>query len=28
MLEETASPLELVDLHVQAKAHSAVGYRA
>ena len=28
MLEETASPLELVDVHVQAKAHSEMGYRA
>jgi NitT/TauT family transport system substrate-binding protein len=28
MLEETESPLELVDVHVQAKAHSAMGYRA
>jgi NitT/TauT family transport system substrate-binding protein len=28
MLEQTASPLELVDLHVQAKAHSEMGYLA
>ncbi|MSP93936.1 MAG: ABC transporter substrate-binding protein [Alphaproteobacteria bacterium] len=28
MLEETASPLELVNLHVQNSAHSAAGYRA
>src|SRR5436309_7334572 len=28
MLEETSSPLELVDVHVQAKAHSEMGYRA
>jgi len=28
MLEETASPLELVNTHVQAKAHSAMGYHA
>jgi NitT/TauT family transport system substrate-binding protein len=28
MLEETASPLELVDMHVQSHAHSATGYRA
>jgi NitT/TauT family transport system substrate-binding protein len=28
MLEQTASPLELVDAHVQAKAHSAMGYHA
>jgi NitT/TauT family transport system substrate-binding protein len=28
MLEETASPLELVDVHVQTKAHSEMGYRA
>ena len=28
MLEETASPLELVNMHVQTSAHSAAGYRA
>lgn len=28
MLEETASPLELVNMHVQSSAHSASGYRA
>src|SRR5712691_712118 len=28
MLEETASPMELVNAHVQKEAHSAVGYRA
>jgi NitT/TauT family transport system substrate-binding protein len=28
MLEETASPLDLVDMHVQARAHSAAGYPA
>ncbi|HYK80277.1 MAG TPA: hypothetical protein VEU95_11645 [Micropepsaceae bacterium] len=28
MLGETESPLELVDVHVQAKAHSEMGYRA
>ena len=28
MLEQTASPLELVDLRVQAKAHSGVAYHA
>lgn len=28
MLEQTASPLELVNAHVQAQAHSATGYRA
>ncbi len=28
MLEETASPLELVNMHVQSTAHSAAGYRA
>ena len=28
MLAETASPLELVNVHVQAQAHSAAGYRA
>jgi NitT/TauT family transport system substrate-binding protein len=28
MLEQTSSPLELVNAHVQAKAHSAMGYHA
>ena len=28
MLQDTASPLELVNVHVQAQAHSAPGYRA
>jgi len=28
MLEQTASPHELVNAHVQAQAHSAMGYRA
>ena len=28
MLEETQSPLDLVDMQVQASAHSAVGYHA
>ena len=28
MLEETSSPLELVNMHVQTQAHSAAGYRA
>ena len=28
MLEETASPLELVNMQVQAKAHSAMGFQA
>jgi NitT/TauT family transport system substrate-binding protein len=28
MLEQTASPLELVNVHVQKEAHSAAGYRA
>ena len=28
MLEQTESPLELVDMQVQQKAHSAVGYHA
>jgi NitT/TauT family transport system substrate-binding protein len=28
MLEQTASPLELVNVHVQNQAHSAVGYHA
>ena len=28
MLEETASPMELVNVHVQHEAHSAMGFRA
>jgi NitT/TauT family transport system substrate-binding protein len=28
MLEETASPLELVNMHVQTHAHSAMGFQA
>ena len=28
MLEETASPLDLVNMHVQSSAHSAAGYQA
>jgi NitT/TauT family transport system substrate-binding protein len=28
MLEETASPVDLVNMHVQQHAHSAAGFRA